>query len=118
MKTYHICPKATFHSHLHLFSGHENGHYIDLADGDVLLVADFQSEQSHILWEDAHGVEHLPHPQFQGTAVIAPHHVKKINTHGHPLGVQHGDTVLHLAAKVGKVNPMFRLPRFYNPYTS
>lgn len=114
MKHYCICPRETFFKFSHLLNTPDRGHFLDLGEGDEILVAvNFTDEATEHMWYSLPGVEPLPHPHFQGNHKVKSHHIEKIKK-TLPI-VEHGHTVLHIAHHVGKAHPLMKLNRFLRP---
>lgn len=108
MKTYHICKKSVWEQHYHKFCPQKGSHYIDLDHGFILIACNFADELYEADWAAVEGVEHLPHPLYEGNKPLKPHHHAKVKH----LGVEAHHTILDLARTVGQISPLMRLSSF------
>jgi len=99
MKEFSICQKEDFAAAAHLFG---NAHYIDLNNGQILLCAEFSSENHKNKW---HGTEavHFPHPLSSQTvgSEIANHLVH--------LNIQPSDSTYQAVQKISAIHPLMKL---------
>lgn len=105
MKTYHICTRETLASNAHLFCASNGHHYLNLPSGDVIACCNFDAEVSESRWARTPGVQHLPHPMYEGTTPVQTHHYHKLKH----LGVEPSHTILDVARIVGAIHPCMRL---------
>lgn len=106
MYSYFICAKATLHSNVSLFKDHVS-HYMELPNGEVVMACEFRDSGAEDLW-NSRAVSPLPHPHFERDAKLSHDHVGKLKH----FGVQHGDTIVEVCNKLGRVNHAFRVHRY------
>lgn len=71
-------------------------HYIVLADGDILIAAEFANDHRESVWSSQPNVVSLPHPH--SGKVIGPEIAKKLSE----LGTTETDTTLSVSEKAVK----------------
>jgi len=99
MKEFSICQKEDFTAVAHLFG---SAHYIDLSNGQILLCAEFSSENHRNKWRGT-SATHFPHPtsgQSVGTGIA------KSLSH---LNVQEGDSTFQAVQKISAIHPLMKL---------
>lgn len=111
MKTYHICKKETAHAHRALFCPRSGAHYINLPNGEILICCNFDSEHAEARWNEAAGVDSLPHPMYEGSETLHVRHHTKLKH----LGIDGTHTILDVARIVGAHNPSMKLIRYSRP---
>ena len=99
MKEFSVCQKEDFSAAIHLFG---SAHYIDLSNGQILLCAEFSSENHRNKW---HGTSatHFSHP-MSGQPVGSD--IAKSLAH---LNVQASDTPFQTIQKISLIHPLMKL---------
>ena len=103
-RVYAICTKEAHERLKNCFHPQYGSHYIDLPDGRILLMANFNDEAGEVLFTSDDQVETLPDPYFAGNQPLEAKHLSAV---AH-LGLE-GNTVLHLARAAGKMHPLMKL---------
>lgn len=97
-----------------LFSAQTGSHYIDLAEGYILLAGAFDNEWAEEIWSTHPGVSVLPHPTMEGAMKIGDKVKNQVHLEAlKSVGIQDQHTVWDAHEVSRKLHPLVRLSNVF-----